>query len=99
VTDELANEIQSGIMEEAEIEREERRQELRKKLRRLEPKYQEVLYLRYFEGLSVQEIAQRLNLPPRRVSERINYATKLLQKEFKKAEIFSIFPVVFLNIV
>ena len=74
-----------------DIEQQEIRKMLRQLLEKLKIKYKEVLYLRYYEELSVAEISQKINLPPRRVSERINYAVKLLQKECEKEKFFSIF--------
>ena len=52
---------------------------LRAQLEKLPLKYKEVLYKRYFQDLSISEISEAINLPARRVSERINYAKKLLR--------------------
>lgn len=49
-------------------------------LDRLKPRFKEVLYLYYFQEIPREEVARRLGLTPRRVSERINYAHKLLRK-------------------
>jgi len=70
--------------EEFEFERQEMKKILRNALKKLKFKYKEVLYLRYYKELSVKEISIKLKLPPRRVSERINYALKLLRIEYKK---------------
>ena len=51
---------------------------------KLKPKYKEVLYLRYFQGYSIQDISNRLGIESKRVSERINYAIKLINKKVKK---------------
>ena len=67
---------------------EERREKLRNYLQRLKQKYKEVLVLRIYENKSIDEIAKQLNLDRRRVSERINYAFKLLLKECKKDNYF-----------
>jgi RNA polymerase sigma-70 factor (ECF subfamily) len=72
------------IVEELRVERIERERILRKELERLPGKYQRVLYLRFYKDFSVSEIADQLNLPPRRVSERIHYAIKVLKKQSKK---------------
>ena len=69
---------------------------LRDLLKGLPSKYKEVLDLRFFAELSVQEISDRIGLPPRRVSERINYALKLARKAIKKRKLFSIFGTGFL---
>lgn len=63
------------------IEKDEIKEHLKKAIANLKHKYKEIIYLRYYEELSVQEISNQLNLPARRVSERINYAIKLLKKE------------------
>lgn len=70
--------------EEYVFENEELKKHLRALLKRLPPKYKEVLDLKFFEELSVQEISDRIGLAPRRVSERINYALKLARKAIKK---------------
>lgn len=49
-------------------------------LERLKPKYKEILYLYYYKELSREEVAKKLGISPRRVSERVNYAQKLLKK-------------------
>jgi RNA polymerase sigma-70 factor (ECF subfamily) len=74
-----------------QFEKEEMRSILRQSIARLKEKYQEVLYLRFYEELSIQEISQRTGLPPRRVSERLFYALKLLYKELEKENLLSIF--------
>ncbi len=66
----------------------ERREKLRSCLKRLKKKYKEVLLLRIYEDKSIEEIAEQLKLERRRVSERINYAFKLLLKECKKENYF-----------
>jgi RNA polymerase sigma-70 factor (ECF subfamily) len=52
-------------------------------LERLPPKYRQVLYLYYYEGLSISEIATRLETPPRRISERKDYALKLIRARYR----------------
>ncbi len=68
----------------------ERDQKLRIYLSHLKPKYKQILLLRIYENRSIQEIADFLKLDRRRVSERIHYAFKLLIKECKKENYFSI---------
>ena len=63
-----------------EVENEERAEHMAGLLAQLKPKYKEVLYLYYYKDLSREEVAKRLNITPRRVSERVNYAQKLLRK-------------------
>ena len=74
-----------------EIEREETRRDLRRLLMGLKAKYREILLLRYFEDLSIGEISVKLDLPSRRVSERLHYAARLLRREYEKSDHFSIF--------
>lgn len=73
------------------LEQQEYRDALIRMLESLPFKYQDVLHLRYFENLSVHEIARQLHLKPRRVSERIHYGLSLLKKKCKKEKFFSIF--------
>lgn len=67
---------------------EEKKNEIQFCLNKLEPKYKGILLLRVYEELSIEEISDQLNLEKRRVSERINYALKLLLKELKKRNYF-----------
>lgn len=70
--------------EEFLLENEELGRQLKSCLAALEAKYKEVLELRYFQEMSVTEISAQLGMPPRRVSERIYYALKLLRKTYQK---------------
>lgn len=65
----------------------ERSRKLRRILGRLHPKYEEVLVLRFYEQLGIAEIAAHLNMDPRRVSERLNYAIKKLTELCKGDEL------------
>ena len=88
-----------GVADEFEVEKKELQNFMKKLLKKLKHKYQQVLYLRYYEEMSIAEISEKIGLPPRRVSERLNYAIKLLQKEMEKKNYFSIFPAYFLIII
>jgi RNA polymerase sigma-70 factor (ECF subfamily) len=66
------------------IENTERAEWIAKAIEKLKPKYKEVLYLYYYQELSREEVAKRLNITARRVSERVNYAQKLLKKVLKQ---------------
>ncbi len=66
------------------IENKERAEWIARAIEKLKPKYKEVLYLYYYQELSREEVAKRLNITPRRVSERVNYAQKLLRKILKE---------------
>ncbi len=48
----------------------------------LKPKYREVLRLYFFEGLAVREIAVRLEVPPRQVTEWKDYALRLIRTRY-----------------
>jgi len=74
----------AAAVEEYFLENEELGRHLRSRLAKLATQYKEVLELRYFQELSVAEISAQLGLAPRRVSERINYALKLLRKVYEK---------------
>jgi len=63
-----------------QIEDKERAEMIATAIRRLRPKYREVLYLYYYKEFSREEVAQKLGISPRRVSERVNYSEKLLRK-------------------
>ena len=54
--------------------------------------------MRYFQELSIQEISQITGLAPKRISERIHYALKLMKSECKKFNLFSIFNLLMLLI-
>ena len=62
----------------------ERSEMLASALAKLKPKYREVLYLYYYQELSRDEVAARLGIPARKVSERVNYAQKLMKKLVRK---------------
>jgi len=58
----------------------ERAQILAQAIQQLKPKFKEVLNLYYYQELTRDEVAERLGISPRRVSERLNYAQRLLRK-------------------
>jgi RNA polymerase sigma-70 factor (ECF subfamily) len=58
-------------------------QKIKEALSRLKPKYRQVLYLYYYQELSREEVAQKLGISPRKVSELVNYSLKLIRKEIK----------------
>jgi RNA polymerase sigma-70 factor (ECF subfamily) len=78
--------------DESPLEKEELQNAVRNILKKLHPKYQAVLFLRFYAELSVSEISEQLGLPSRRTSERIHYALQLVRKKCKKEKLFSIFP-------
>jgi RNA polymerase sigma-70 factor (ECF subfamily) len=66
------------------IENKEREEIMAEAIKKLKPKYRQVLYLYYYKELSREEVARKLGISPRRVSERVNYSQKLLKKFIKK---------------
>ena len=64
-------------------ENRERARILAEAVQRLKPKFKEVLNLYYYQELTRDEVAERLGISPRRVSERLNYAQRLLRKIIK----------------
>lgn len=62
------------------MENKERAEKLAKAIEQLKPKYKRILYLYYYKEMSRQEVALKLGISPSRVSERVNYAQKLLRK-------------------
>lgn len=67
-----------------QVEKKERDELIAKSIKKLKPKYKDILYLYYFKGLSREEVARKLDISPRRVSERVNYSLKLLKKIIKQ---------------
>ena len=72
------------------LERAELKDLLKEALNTLSPKYREALELRFLKEYSIQEISEKLEMSPRRVSERIHYALKLIRKVCEDAKIVSI---------
>jgi RNA polymerase sigma factor (sigma-70 family) len=67
-----------------ELEYRERAEQVKEVVDGLKPKFRDVLYLYYYKELSRDEVARTLDISPRRVSERVNYALKLIQKAVRK---------------
>ncbi|MFQ5629918.1 MAG: RNA polymerase sigma factor [bacterium] len=86
VSDDMASASEEYLLENKEL-----RNILRTLLKNLDEKYKEALELRYFQELSVQEISKKIGIAPRRVSERLNYALKLMRNACRKSKFFSIF--------
>jgi RNA polymerase sigma-70 factor (ECF subfamily) len=67
-----------------EMEHRERAKQVEQVVAGLKPKFRDVLYLYYYRELSRDEVARALDISPRRVSERVNYALKLIQRAVRK---------------
>ena len=63
-----------------QVERDQRAARLGEAVKGLKPKYREVLRLYFYLEMSREEVALRLGITPAKVSERVNYAQKLLRK-------------------
>lgn len=63
-----------------QVEQDERAQRLAEAIKKLKPKFKDVLYLYYFKDFSREEVARKLGISTAKVSERVNYAQKLLRK-------------------
>lgn len=61
-------------------EHKERAELMLSSIKKLKPKYRNVLHLYIYKNLSREEVAQKLGISSRRVSERVNYSQKLLKK-------------------
>ncbi len=66
------------------LENKQRADMISRHLEKLKPKYKEILYLYYYKEMSRNEVAKKLGISPRRVSERVNYAQKLLKQMMKR---------------
>jgi RNA polymerase sigma-70 factor (ECF subfamily) len=66
-----------------ETEGRERSRQISALVQGLKPKFRDVLYLYYYKELPRDEVARELGISPRRVSERVNYAVKLIRKSLR----------------
>ena len=62
-----------------QMENKQRAERLGRAIENLKKKYRDVLYLYYYKELNRNEVADILGITPSRVSERTNYAVKLLR--------------------
>lgn len=66
-----------------QLEVKERARMIEEAIKKLKPKFRDVIYLYYYQELPRDEVARRLGLTPHQVSERVNYALKLVKKHLK----------------
>lgn len=64
----------------AESDRDVQAMRLAQALRTLSPEHREVIVLRYYENLKIQEIAGRIGVSPGTVKSRLHYALHCLEK-------------------
>lgn len=56
----------------------------KKEINKLDPKHREVFQLRHFDGLSIKEIADALDVNEGTIKSRLFYATKYLAEQLKE---------------
>lgn len=81
---EKIGEVASFANPEDDLLKKERAEIISRALFKLKPKFREILYLYYFKELSREEVAARLGLSVRQVSERLYYAQKVLARSLRK---------------
>jgi RNA polymerase sigma-70 factor (ECF subfamily) len=54
--------------------------QLKLALQKLSPEHREVIVLRYYEGLKIEEIAARTDTSPGTVKSRLHYAARMLER-------------------
>lgn len=77
-------------LQDKEVDKNNFKEQLKIELGKLNEKHREVFMLRHFEGLSINEIAEALEINPGTVKSRLHHATKDLAdklKVFRKAMI------------
>lgn len=67
-----------------EVENRERAEMIKQAVSSLKPKFRDTIYLYYYMELPREEVAKRLGISTHQVSERVNYAVKLIKKQLKK---------------
>ena len=60
-------------------------EEMREMVRQLPPQIRETVILKYFSGMSIEEIATALDIPPGTVKSRLFTAKRILADELRKA--------------
>ena len=60
-------------------------EEMREMVRQLPPQIRETVILKYFSGMSIEEIATTLAIPPGTVKSRLFTAKRILADELRKA--------------
>jgi len=98
----LHSEIPDSSNIELEVERKELRRILRQGIEKLKLKYKEILYLRYYQEMSYDEISMKLMLPLSKVKGRLHRAKKILEDEIRKSKgsvFFSNMILYFANII
>jgi len=84
VATEKIEEIATFSGPEEDLVKKERAEIISRALFKLKPKFREILYLYYYKELSREEVAARLGLSVRQVTERLYYAQKVLARALRK---------------
>ncbi len=77
---------EAGVLPAPESLSAEDRMDLYDALERLPEKYRDVVQLKYFDGLTIREIAQQTGSPEGTVSAQLSRAVKLLRKDMTVCE-------------
>jgi len=83
-TEEVQQIIDDAPTPEDKIIKEQNLEKLLKDIKKLKPKYQEVIHLRFFQELSYKEIAEQINEPINNIKVKLLRAKKLLAEIIKK---------------
>jgi len=65
-------------------ELQERETRVAEAVKDLKPRFKQILQLYYYQGLSREDVAARLGISPKKVSEQAHYAVKLIKKSIKQ---------------
>jgi len=72
---------------EEQEEIENRKKMWARSISKLKLKYRKVIYLRYFENLSIGKISELMEITPQMVSDYLKYSKQLLMKDLKRRKL------------
>ncbi|MGH1363271.1 MAG: RNA polymerase sigma factor [Calditrichia bacterium] len=72
------------VEDERDKEIQERRGRLKLALAKLDNKYRQVIFMRYYEEFTIEDMARKLQLEPSQVYNRIHYSISLIREIVKK---------------
>jgi len=79
----LENIVSEALGPEEEVLKDEAREEVKKVLSQMSEGYAKILRLKYYQGLSMQEIAQKLGLTVKAVESKLSRAREAFRKEWQ----------------
>lgn len=82
--DDIFSKVAGDINIEKEAIQKETKREIEKIIQDLDPKYQEIITLRFFEDRSYDEISDILEIPEGTVAIRLSRAKKILEEKLKE---------------